>query len=42
MIEGRYGHGPGVHLAAELLVADDRQGVGQDGHLVAVLLHILR
>ena len=41
MVQGRHGHGSGVHLAAEILVAQHCQGVGQNSHLVAVLLDIL-
>ena len=41
MYEAAHGPGSGVHPAAEIFVAQHRQGVGQNGHLVAVLLDIL-
>ena len=41
VVQGRHGHGSGVHPAAEIFVAQHRQGVGQNGHLVAVLLDVL-
>ena len=41
VVQGRHGHGSGVHLAAEIRIAQHRQGVGQNGHLVAVLLDVL-
>ena len=42
MVQRRHRHGAGVQAAAELLVADHRQSVGQDGHLMTVLLDVLR
>ena len=42
MVQRRHRHGAGVQAAAELLVADHRQSVGQDGHHVGVLLNIFR
>ena len=42
MVQRRHRHGARVQAAAELLVADHRQSVGQDGHLMTVLLDVLR
>ena len=42
VVQRRHRHGAGVQAAAELLVADHRQSVGQDGHLMTVLLDVLR
>ena len=42
VIQCRHRHRPRVHLTAEIAVLDDGQGVSQDGHLVGVLLDILR
>ena len=42
VVEGHGGHVAGVHGPPELVPADDRQGVGQNGHHVGVLLDVLR
>ena len=42
MIQRRHRHRSGVRMAAELLIADHRQSVGQHRHLMAVLLHVFR
>ena len=42
VVQGHGGHPAGVDGPAELVPADHRQGMGQHGHHVGVLLHVLR